>query len=169
MILLRTARIVIAACAALSLSACHRQCGIVSSTVGKATVRGPSGVAVASVSFLLREEVGPTKYYIAGGLETLGDVPRTGLWGHVTRARLVTASGETLVEMETASATFGGFVIAHTSNPLSYSEFVRLRDALLTTRTRLLVDTNLVGLEHLDTPINDARLVPGAPTACPSD
>lgn len=162
----RTPRvIIIAALLLLSVQGCGRQCGIADQTVANSTLRDPAGVTLATVGMLLREYVGPRSFTVAINV----DIPINGtdasLHGHVVRARWVSESGELLSELETTPV--GNVVVALLSQETSNAEFLRLRQAVLTTHTRLLLDTDLPGREHLVAVMSDVQHVSLDAPACP--
>jgi hypothetical protein len=89
------------------------------------------------------------------------------LKGHVTRARLVTESGELLGEIPTGTSTLASDVIVALNMDLeSESEYDRVRNALLTGRAKVIIDTDLPGREHIEAILTDAHDAPGDIQTC---
>ena len=83
------------------------------------------------------------------------------------RARLVTEVGELLAEIPTATTTLpGDGVVALNLDLSSRNQYSRMRSALLTSRAKVILDTDLPGLEHIETTLSDASDVPGQVQRC---
>lgn len=163
----RGARCIAIAIAALSLSACGWDCGVVSQTVSSGAVRDASGATLATVQADLRENVGPS--YLRLGVGVMGAANSSGapLKGHVTRARLVTETGELIAEIPTGTATlFRDAVVALNVDLSSEGEYARVRTALLTGRAKVVLETDLPGLALIETTLTDVRQPPGEVNRC---
>ena len=155
------------ATASLSLSACAFDCGTRSRTVANGTVRDAGGVTLATVQVDLSDNVGPSFLRLSAGV--MGTAGSTGapLRGHVVRARLLTEAGELLAEIPTGTATlFVDAVVALNIDLASREEYARVRNALLTTRAKVILDTDIPGRERLETTLSDARDTPGVVQRC---
>src|SRR4051812_33149846 len=93
--------------ATLSLSACSFSwdCGTVRSTVATGTVRDAAGNTLATADAHISDNLRPTFLHLGVGLMGPANSGGAPLRGHVTRARLVTASGELLGEIPTGTET----------------------------------------------------------------
>ena len=167
MIASRVSRLLATAIAGLSLSACGYDCGIASRYLADGAVRDAAGATLATVQVDLAEYVAPSFLRLSVGVMGASSSGGAPLRGHVTRARLETESGELLAEIPTATTTLpGDGVVALNLNLPSRSEFDRVRSALLTGRTRVVLDTDLAGRERLETVLSNAREVPGTLQEC---
>ena len=160
-------RSLIVAVAALASSGCGWDCGTVSRTVANGTLRDAAGVTLATVQADLSENVGPSSLRLSVGVMAPGGSAGAPLKGHVTRARLVTDAGELLAEIPTGTGTlYLDVVVALPGDMLSRAEYDRVRRALLTSRAKVLLETDLPGRERLETTLSDAREVPGEVNRC---
>jgi hypothetical protein len=153
--------------AVLSLSACSYDCGVERRTVANGTVRDDAGMALATVRADLSDHLHPS--FLRLGVGVMGSSGSAGapLRSHVTRARLVTEAGELLAEIPTSTATLpGDGVVALNVDLPSEKEYARVRSALLTSRAKLILDTDLPEREHLETTLSDASDVPGQVQRC---
>jgi hypothetical protein len=167
MIASRTSRLLATATAALSLSACGFDCGTVSRTVANGTVRDAAGATLATVQVDLSENVGPSFLRLSVGVMGSAGSAGAPLRGHVTRARLVTEGGELLAEIPTGTGTlYVDAVVALNLDLPSEDEYARVRSAILTARAKVILDTDLPGREHIETPLPDAHDVPGSVQRC---
>ena len=167
MTVVRTARPLAIALAALSASACGYDCGTVSRTVANGTVRDAAGVTLATVQVELSEHVGPSYLQLSAGVMGSAGSAGAPLRGHVTGARLVTEGGELLAEIPTRTATlYVDAVVALPGNRVSQAEYARVRGALLTARARVVLDTDLPGRERVETTLPDVREAAGQVQRC---
>ncbi len=89
------------------------------------------------------------------------------LRGHVTRAQLLTESGEVIAEIPATTDQLAvNVIVALRMKPLSEAEYARVRLALLGGRTRIALETDLPGRERLEAVLVDARDVPGSVQRC---
>ena len=89
------------------------------------------------------------------------------LRGHVVRGRLLTETGELLAEIPTGTYTlYVDAVVALNIDLASQQEYARVRNALLTTRAKVILDTDIPGRERLETTLSDARDMPGVVQRC---
>ncbi len=166
---LRTSHLLAVAVATLSLPACSLSfsCGTVSQTIADGTARDAAGVALATVQGSVSEYVGPSFLRLAVGVVGSAGSGGAPLRGHLTRARLVTESGDVLAEIPTGTSTlFSDAVAALNLDLSSRTEFDRIRSALLTNRTKVVLDTDLPGREHIETTLSGAREEPGKVSRC---
>jgi len=166
---MRTSRFVTIAITALSLSACDIgwDCGTARRTVANGTVRDLAGGTLATAEVDLSENVGPSYLRLSAGI--MGPAASAGapLKGHVTRARLVTEGGDLLDEIPTGTSTlYLDVVVALNVDLPSEAEYARVRDALLTTRAKIVLETDLPGRERIETTLADARDEPGNVQRC---
>src|SRR6185295_5602279 len=105
MIASRTSSLLAIALAALSLSACSLSydCGTLNRTVANGTVRDGAGATLATAQANLYDNLRPTFMRLGVGLMGPANSAGAPLRGHVTRARLVTESGELLGEIPTGT------------------------------------------------------------------
>lgn len=163
----RHARFVAVAIATLALSACSWDCGTASHTVAIGTVRDPSGTVLATAQADLMENVGPAYLQLSVGVVGSANSWGAPLKGHVTRARLMTEADELLAEIPTGTETlFRDAVVGLPGLRLSGAEYDRVRSALLSTRAKVVLDTDLPGLEHLETRLDDAHELPADVQRC---
>ena len=163
----RTAKLLATAVAVLSLSACSYNCGTASSTVASGTIRDAANATIATVQAHLSENVRPT--FLRLGVGVMGSAGSLGapLRGHVTRARLVSETGELLAEMPTGTATlYVDAVVALNVDLPSHGEYARVRNALLTNGARVILDTDVAGLEHIETILSNAHDEPANIQRC---
>jgi hypothetical protein len=155
------------AVAALPVAACRWDCGTVRRTVANGTVRDAAGVTLAAVQVDLSENVGPSSLRLSAGVVGSAGSAGAPLKGHVTRARLVSDGGEVLAEIPTGTATlYVDAVVALTVDLASQAEYARVRSALLTTRAKVILDTDLPGRERIETTLSAARNVTGEVQRC---
>jgi hypothetical protein len=162
-------RLFATAIAALSLSGCAIgwDCGTVRSTVASGIVRDGVDVPLATAEVSLSESVGPSFLRLSAGVMAPAGSAGAPLKGHVTRARLVTESGELLAEIPTGTSTlYLDAVVALNVELSSDQEYARVRAALFTGRTKLVLETDLPGRELIETTIRDAHDVPGNVQRC---
>ena len=151
----------------LSLSACGYDCGTRGGTVANGGVLDASGVVVATASATLIENVGPSFMQFMVSVGTPIEAAGEPLRGHVTRARLVSEAGESLAELSTSVAPMSpNGVVSHSIELSSRADYDRLRRELLTARTRIVLDTDLPGREHIEATLSDAHGVPGNVQRC---
>jgi hypothetical protein len=167
----RTSRLLAIAIAALSLSACDGlldfDCGVVARTVANGVVRDPAGASLATVQVDLSENVGPALLRLSAGVMGPANSAGAPLKGRVTAARLVTETGELIAEIPTGTATlYLDVVVALNKDFASKEEYMRVRDMLLTTRAKVILETDLPGLARIETTLNDARDLPGDVQQC---
>lgn len=163
----RTRHLLAVATAALSLSACSYDCGTVARTVANGTLRDAAGATLATVQVDLSDNLNPSFLRLSAGAMGPANSAGAPLRGHVTSARLVGADGEVLAEIPTSTATlYVDGVFALNADLPSRSEYARVRTALLTTRAKVVVTTDLPGLARLETTLADARDVPGQVDRC---
>jgi len=157
------------AIAALALSACDLgfDCGTRRRTVADGTVRDGAGAALATVQADLSDNVGPSFLRLSVGVTGPGGSAGAPLKGHVTRARLVSESGELIATIPTDTTTLYVDVIVALNVDLSSSaEYARVRSALLTARAKVVLETDLPGLALIETTLTDARDVEGVVQRC---
>ena len=164
----RAALRVAVALAALTLSGCSIgwDCGVARTTTATGTVRDAANVALATVRTDLREDV-PTRFWLGVGVSGSGGSAGAPLKGRVTRARLVTETGELLAEIPTGTSTlYLDVVVALNVELPSRAEYDRVRSALQTARTKVILETDLTGLEMLETTLTGVTDVPGEVGRC---
>jgi hypothetical protein len=167
MILSRASRLLATAAAALSLSACGWDCGTITRTVANGTVRDAAGTTLASAQVNLTDEIGPSFLRLGVGLMAPAGSAGAPLRGHVTRARLTTETGELIAEIPTGTETlYLDAVVALNTFLSSRAEYDRVRSALLSTRAKVILDTDLPGREHIETPLPDVSDGPGTVSRC---
>lgn len=151
---------------ALSNSACRFDCGTIGNTVASATVRDAGGAIVASVQVNLSDNVGPSFLRLSVGVLGVDGATGAPLRGHVTRARLVTGTGVLLADIPTDTTTLFANGVVALNRDLSRGEFDRVRGALLTHDTKVVLETDLAGREHIETTLANAQNVTGAVRRC---
>ena len=162
----RTARVAIAF-SALSLSACGWDCGTVNRTTANGTLRDAAGVTLATVQVDLSDNVGPSSLRLSAGVMGPAGSGGAPLKGNVTRGRIVTEAGELIAEIPTGTSTlYIDAVVALTGVDLSRSEYNRVRSALMSARTKVVLETNLPGREVLEAVLTDVRDAPGEVGRC---
>ena len=152
-----------------ALSACDIgwDCGTVRRTVANGTVRDAAGETLATAQVDLSENVGPSYLRLSAGVMGPANSAGAPLKGHVTRARLVTEGGETLAEIPTGTSTlYIDAVVALNVDLSSDAEYARVRNALLTGRAKIVLETDLPGRERIETTLPDARDEPGNVQRC---
>jgi hypothetical protein len=160
-------RLLAVAITALSLSACGWDCGTVTRTVADGTVRDASGVALATVQADVSDNVGPSFLRLSVGVMGPANSVGAPLKGHVTRARLVTEAGELIAEIPTGTSTlFRDAVVALNVDLPSRTEYGRVRSALMTSRAKVILETDLPGLAIIETTLQNARDLPGEVNRC---
>lgn len=162
----RTSRLFATATTALSLSACGWDCGTVTRTVANGTVRDAAGTTLATAQVNLTDEIGPSFLRLGVGLMAPGGTAGAPLRGHVTRARFTTEAGELLAEIPTSTETLYLDAVVAFNGFLSRSQYDRVRSALLTKRTKVILDTDLPGREHIETTLPDVTDGPGVVQRC---
>ena len=109
----------------------------------------------------------PSFLRLSVGVTAPGGSGGAPLKGHVTRARLMTESNELIAEVPTSTAQlYLDVVVALNVNLSSQAEYARVRNALLTSRAKVVLDTDLPGREHIETTLSTARDVPGEINRC---
>jgi hypothetical protein len=167
MIASRTSRLLAVTTTALSLSACDFDCGTRGRTIANGTVRDAAGVTLATAQADLSDNVGPSFLRLSVAVVGAGGSAGAPLKEHVTRARLVTEGGELIAEIPTGTSTlYLDVVVALNVDLPSRGEYERVRSVLLTTRAKVVLDTDLPGREHIETTLADAREVPGNVQRC---
>lgn len=160
-------RVLLIAATVPVLAACSYDCGTAARTVASGTVRDAAGVTLATVDLDLSDNVNPSFLRLSAGLMAPAGSAGAPLRGHVTRARLVTGAGELIAEIPTGTSTlYVDAVVALNVNLTSRAEYARVRDALLTNRAKVVLDTDLAGREHIETTLSNARDVPGSMQRC---
>lgn len=155
------------AVAALALTGCSYNCGTTRHTVANGVVRDAANAALATVQVDLSDNLNPSFLRLSAGVMGPGGSAGAPLRGHVTRARLVTETGELLAEIPTSTATlYVDAVVALNMDLSSDAEYARVRTALLTTRAKVILETDLPGRELIETTLSDARDVPGQVGRC---
>lgn len=151
---------------ALSVSACSYDCGTVMRTLVDGTVRDAQGVTLATVQADLSDNLRPSFFQLSVGV-TGGPTAGEPLKGHVTAARLVTESGELIAEIPTSTETlYLTVVVALNLHLPSRSEYERIRALLLTNKTKVILETDLPGREHIETTLTGAHDEPGQINRC---
>jgi hypothetical protein len=83
------------------------------------------------------------------------------------QARLVTETGQLLYEIPTGTATlYIDAVLALNVDLPSQAEYDRVRSALLTNRAKVILETDVAGLEHIEAILSEAHDVPAAVNRC---
>ena len=167
MLVSRSARYVAIAVAALSLSACDYDCGTRGGTIASGTVRDAAGASLAIVEASVTDYLRPTFLRLSVGVMAPGSSAGEPLKGHVTGARLVTESGEVISEIPTGTGTlYLTVVVALNIDLPSRQEYDRIRSAFYTTRTKVILETDLPGRERLETVLSNVREVPEQINRC---
>jgi hypothetical protein len=167
MIASRFSRLFLAALVALSVPACSWDCGTVGRTVADGPIRDAAGVILATARADLSEHVGPSSFRLSVGVTGPGASGGAPLRGHVTRARLVDGQGELIAEIPTDTTTiYIDSVVAFGTNLKSRAEYDRVRNALLTGRTKVILDSDLPGRERTEATLSNARDEPGEVGRC---
>jgi len=151
----------------LSITACSWECGTARRTVASAIVQSGTDAPVGTAQVNLSDNVGPS--FLRLSVAVLGPPSAGGapLRGHVTSARLVTEAGELLAEIPIGTETlYSEAVVALNADLRTRNEYDRIRGALLTNRTKIILDTDVAGLEHLEATFADAHDEPGQLQRC---
>ena len=159
-------RLLATAFTALSLSACGWDCGTAARTVATGTVRDAAGVTLATATVDLSENVGPSFLRLSVGVMAPAGSAGAPLKGRVTSARLVTEMGELIAQIPTSTETLYLDVVVALNVDVSRTEYNRIRTALFSNRTKVVLETDLPGRERIETVIQDARDVPGEVGRC---
>ncbi len=165
----RTSRLLTVAVTALSLSGCDLgwDCGTRSRTVANGTLRDSAGATLATVQVDLSDNVGPSFLRLSAGVMGPAGSAGAPLRGHVTRARLVDEAGALIAEIPTGTATlYIDAVVALNVDLSSQAEYSRVRSALLTTRAKVVLDTDLAGGAIFESTLSDARDEEGKVQRC---
>ena len=89
------------------------------------------------------------------------------LRGHVTRARLVTGSGELIAEIPTGTSTlYVDAVVALNTELPSRDDYDRVRNQLHTGGAKVILETDLSGRERIETNLVNVRDEPGNVQRC---
>ncbi|HEU4720941.1 MAG TPA: hypothetical protein VFS59_06220 [Gemmatimonadaceae bacterium] len=163
---MRIARALAIAIAELSLSACGWDCGTAARTVATGTVRDAAGSTLATATVDLSDNVGPSFLRLSVGVMAPGGSAGAPLKGRVTRARLVSESGELIAEIPTSTETLYLDVVVALNVDVSRAEYNRIRAALFSSRTRIILETDLPGRELIETVMQDVRDVPSEVGRC---
>jgi hypothetical protein len=135
--------------------------------VASATVSDPTGASLATAEVNLSDNVGPS--FLRLGVGVMGPPGSGGapLKGHVTSARLVDGAGNVLAEVPLSTETlYIDGVLALNQDLAIRAEYARVRDALLSGQSKLVMDTDVAGLEHLEVQFADAHDEPGTVGRC---
>jgi hypothetical protein len=144
-----------------SLSACDYDCGVRGGTVASGTVRDAAGVALATAEARVVDYLRPTFLRLSVGIIAPAGSAGAPLKGHVTRARLVTESGELISEIPTGTSTlYLDVVVALNVDLPSRDEYDRVRSAFYSTRARIILETDLPGRERIETVLETVREEP---------
>ena len=154
----RLSRLFLATLVAISVPGCSWDCGTVLRTVADGSIRDAAGVVLATAQADLSENVGPSSLRLSVGVMGPGGSGGAPLRGHVTRARLVDEQGELIAEIPTGTTTlYIDAVVALSTNLKSKAEYDRVRNALLTGRTKVILDSDLPGRERTEATLSNAR------------
>ena len=159
-------RLLAIALATLALSGCSWDCGTVARTVATGTVRDAAGATLATATVDLSDNVGPSFLRLSVGVMAPGGSAGAPLKGHVTRARLVTETGELIADIPTGTETLYLDVVVALNVDVSRAEYNRIRTALFSSRTKVVLETDLPGRELIETVMQDVRDVPGEVGRC---
>ena len=165
---LRAARRTAIAIATLSLAACDLgwDCGTVATTMANGTLRDAANASLATVQVSLTEDV-PTRFRLGAGVMGPAGSAGAPLKGRVTRARLIAENGDLIAEIPTGTSTlYLDAVVALSMDLPSRNDYARVRGQLLTGRAKVILETDLVGREQLETVLVDARETPGEVGRC---
>jgi hypothetical protein len=163
----RAARYLSIAFAALALSACDYDCGTRGGTMASGTVRDAAGTALATVEASVTDYLRPTYFRLSVGVMAAGSKAGEPLKGHVTGARLVTESGEVISEIPIGTETlYLTVVVALNTDVPSRTEYDRIRSALWSTRTKVILETDLPGRERIETVLSNVSDVPEKINRC---
>jgi hypothetical protein len=154
----------------LSLSSCGLvgwDCGTNGRTVASGTVRDAAGVTLGTARADLSDNVGPSFLRLSVSVSGPGGSGGAPLRGHVTRARFVTESGDLLADIPTGTSTlYIDAVVALNADLASRSEYDRIRSALHTQRTKVVLETDLPGRTLIETTLDDTHDEPGNLQRC---
>jgi len=164
---MRRSHIIILATATVLPSACTYECGTLRSTVASGTVRTASGNTLATAQATLSDFLRPTYMNLGVGLMAPAGSAGAPLKGHVTSAKLVTQTGELLYDIPTSTdQLYVDVVIALNTNVSSRDQYERIRSALLSKGAKIVLDTDVAGLEHIETTLTEANDVAGKTSRC---
>lgn len=150
---------------------CYTDCSsTVNSVDAEGVFRDTAGTQVGNVLVLAQQETNSQIPGPAARLSVYAFAPAASpLQGHVIGGRLVTESGETLLELPAAIIppnTAYAFVSAQATLP-SDQAFARVRDALLGRRTRVILDTDIGLTPRFEAPLSVTRWSPAGRRRCP--
>jgi hypothetical protein len=114
----------------------------------------------------LSDNLNPTFLRLSAGVLGLAGSGGAPLRGHVTRAQLVSETGEVLAEIPTSTATLFVDHVVVLNTDLSSAEYARVRSALLSARAKVIIETDLAGRERIETILTDAHDEPGQIGRC---
>ena len=160
-------RLLAAALAVASLSACSYDCGTLGRTVANGTVRDAAGVTLATATAEVSDHLRPTFLRLSVGLMAPAGSAGAPLKGHVTRARLLSPAGDVIAEIPTGTSTLylDGVVALNVDLP-SRGDYERVRGELRTGRAKVVLETDLPGRERIETVLADAHDEPGQVNRC---
>src|SRR5215212_6251805 len=99
------------AIASTLLVGCSYDCGLAKSTIANGTTRDAQGATLATVQASVSEYLHPSFLRLSVGVIGSSGSAGAPLKGHITRARLVTETGELLGEIPTGTSTLASDVI----------------------------------------------------------
>lgn len=157
------------AIAALSLlsAACGADCGTVKRTVANGTVRDAANVSLATATADLSDNLNPTLLRLSVAVTGPAGSAGSPLRGHVTRARFFSELNELISEIPVGTSTlYVDAVVVLNLDLQSQTDYQRIRNSLLTGKSKVVLDTDLVGREHIETLLSDAHDVAGDVKHC---
>lgn len=156
------------------LSALMTGCGVDCSTrtniaFAAGGVRDATGAELAAVDASVIEDPAlPERWSLRVSITAKQGSAGAPLKGHLTGGRLLYPSGEILHEIPLVSPVLTVENVASLQILLpDAASYERIRDALLTGRTKLVLETDLPGRERLEAILGESRYEPARQRTCP--
>jgi hypothetical protein len=146
----------------LGAAACSNECGPeIRDTESTATIRDTSQASIGIAYVMLSEEKDDPRYarVLFVGFGGPNNTSVSPLRGHVRRARLLGATGDTLYEVRVQNSPdyAPAVVLTMTEYSIPSERYARIRQDLLAGAVVVEVDTDLAGMEVIRTPMPSAQ------------
>ncbi len=153
-----------------TMAACSTDCSTTTNVATAAgTIRDVAGVALASADAAASEEMrSPERWALRASIWTASGPAGAPLKGHIIAARLLYPSGMLLYAVPATSSIVTPYYVTSLQVVLpNAGAYASARDALMSGRVKLVLETDLPGLERLETTLTDARYQPAERRRCP--